>query len=480
MTDKRPHKPYEEDIKVRVSEGINEAREFAKTLDFEQVKSGEWFVRLLQKVVHSYDRNARAKYFQQKYPGLPADDISDILISVTARYAAVAGGVAGAAATSAQVGTLGTAGMTFPIFFSTIGSEMIYLSRIQLRLVLDLSVLYDLQLDADDPEDVLMVFGYAMGIAPTEMVGTLATRAAGGATTTLVKRYVSKNVLKAIQDFARRLGFKILQRTILKYTVPVVSAAVGGGYNYVSTRTLGTLAKNRFKNQHEFTDELQNLISRKHTYDLAFPAGALHVANLDGEFTEREYELYKALLSRMSFAEHTPAQLQRLVDDEERLLEAAARIESDEQRRTFLDVLVLMAVSDGELGGEEEQFLSMVANRLDMSLDLDDARRRAAHYGNSKANEEKGHQNAGRASATDAVATGAAAAKTAALKAAGDVAGRAATARKGLKDRLVRMSDKYAERYATTKKDTAKGETHIGEYDDTDSQTDGGRGRREQ
>ncbi|CAA9426786.1 MAG: hypothetical protein AVDCRST_MAG01-01-2652 [uncultured Rubrobacteraceae bacterium] len=190
---------------------------------------------MLQKVVHAYDRNARAEYFRRKYPGLSSDEIADALISVTARYATVAGGVAGAAATSTQLATLTTAGMTAPLFVGAIGSEMIYLVRIQLRLVLDLSVVYDLRLDPEDPEDVLMVFGYALGIAPAEMLGTVASKAAGGGTKTLVKKYVSKEVLRAIQDFARKLGFKILQRTILKYAVPVASAAVGGGYNYVAT-----------------------------------------------------------------------------------------------------------------------------------------------------------------------------------------------------------------------------------------------------
>ncbi|MEJ7633078.1 MAG: hypothetical protein WKF28_11250, partial [Rubrobacteraceae bacterium] len=109
-------------IKAQVSEGLDEAREFARTLDIEQVRSGQWFVELLQKVVYAYDRNARTEYFQQKYPGLSPDEIADILISVTARYATVAGGVAGAAATSTQLTTLSSFGMTAPLFFGVIGA----------------------------------------------------------------------------------------------------------------------------------------------------------------------------------------------------------------------------------------------------------------------------------------------------------------------------------------------------------------------
>lgn len=372
--------PEKETIKAQVSQGLGEAREFAKSLDMEQVKSGEWFVKLLQKVVQAYDRNARAEYFQKKYPGLPPDEIADTLISVTARYATVAGGVAGATASAAQVSTLTTAGMTAPIFVGAVGSEMIYLARIQLRLILDLSVVYDLQLDPDDPEDILMVFGYAMGVAPTELIGAAARQAARGGTHTLVKKYVSKSVLKAVQSFAKKLGFKILQKTILKYAVPIASAAVGGGYNYVSTRSLGSIAKVHFGNRRKFTNELQNLVSRKNAYDLVFPAAAMYVANLDGELSPKELELYRAMLSRMSFDDHTPEDFQRLLDNEADLIEAVAGIEDPLVRRSLMEVMTLMAVCDGELADEEREFLSDVAVRLSVPLDMAEVEKRAEEY----------------------------------------------------------------------------------------------------
>jgi hypothetical protein len=186
------HEPEEQGIKAVVSEGLDEAKQFAKRLDINEVKSGEWFIELLRKVIYAYDRNARAEYLRKKYPGLPPDEIADILTSVTARYATIAGGIAGAAATSSQIATLSSFGMTVPLFVGVIGSEMIYLARIQMRLVLDLSVIYDLQLDPEDPEDVLMVFGYALGVAPTEIMGVAAREAARGGARTLVKKYISR------------------------------------------------------------------------------------------------------------------------------------------------------------------------------------------------------------------------------------------------------------------------------------------------
>jgi tellurite resistance protein/RNA polymerase subunit RPABC4/transcription elongation factor Spt4 len=372
--------PEDEVLKDQVSSELETAKKLAKSLNFEEVKSGEWFIGLLQKVIESYDRNARATYFQKKYPGLPADDIVDILTSVTVRYATIAGAVAGAAATANQIAALSSAGMTAALFVGSIGAEMLYLSQIQIRLVLDISVVYDLQLDLEDPEDVLMIFGYALGVTPTEMLGKGLQVAAGAATKGAVKKYISKGTLSAIKDFARRMGFKILQRTILKYAVPVASAAVGSSYNYATTKSVGRIAKAHLKYRGEVTDELRVLVSRQNTYDLAFPASVMYIAQVDGQFSQKEKDFYKAVLSRMSFDEHTQAEFQKLIATEENILEAIANIEDVEVRRSLMETLILMAIYDGELEESERKFLEGVAERLDISLDMAEIEQRTQDY----------------------------------------------------------------------------------------------------
>ncbi|MEI7849970.1 MAG: hypothetical protein WCK35_29525 [Chloroflexota bacterium] len=151
--------PDDVHLKAQVSKELEDAKTFAKTLNFEEVKSGEWFIKILQQVVRNYDRNARSAYFQKKYPGLSPDEIAEILTSVTVKYATIAGAIAGCAATADEITAIAAAGLTVPLFVGTIGAEMLYLSNIQMRLVLDMSVLYDLQLDTEDPEDILLIFG---------------------------------------------------------------------------------------------------------------------------------------------------------------------------------------------------------------------------------------------------------------------------------------------------------------------------------
>jgi RNA polymerase subunit RPABC4/transcription elongation factor Spt4/uncharacterized tellurite resistance protein B-like protein len=378
-----PEETIQEDeatLKAQVSQEIDQAKDLAKRFDWEQVKSGQWFWELLRQTIRAYNRNARAAYFQQKYPGLSPDEIADILASVVTRYAALAGAIAGAAATAGQAGAVASAGITAALFVSSIGGEMIYLTRLQMRLVLDLSVVYDLQLDPDDPEDMLMIFGYAMGVSPTELLGKGAQIAAGSTARYAVKKYISKGTLQAVQKFARRLGFKILQRTIIKYAVPVASAAIGSSYNYVTTASVAKIAKIHMKNRGHVTEELRALVSRESVYDLVFPAAAICMAQIDGEFSDKEHELYRAMLTRMSFDEHTQEEFQRLSTSEGELLERMAQIEDQETRACLIEIMTLMAVYDGTLAAEELAFLESAAQRLGVEIDADKIRDRAQEY----------------------------------------------------------------------------------------------------
>ncbi len=370
----------DEVIESEVSSELEEAKAFAKTLDIDEVKSGQWFIALIQKVIQSYDRNARAEYFQQKYPGFSPDETADILTSVVVKYATVAGAVTGVAASASQISALGSAGMTIAVMASAIGAEMIYLAGIQMRLVLDLSILYDLQLDPDDPEDILMIFGYALGVAPVEMMGKGLQVAARGGTQYAVKKYISKGTLKAIQNFGKRIGIRILQKSVLKYAIPIASAGVGSAYNYTTTKSIGGIAKNHLKNRGKVTEELRQLVSRQNTYDIVFPAAAMYMAQIDGEYSKEEQVFYKAMLSRMSFDEHTQAEFKKLMANEGDILEAFAQIEDDEIKYSLVEVLVLMAVYDGELVKEERDFLIKTAAYLNVPLDIDEVVLRADDY----------------------------------------------------------------------------------------------------
>jgi RNA polymerase subunit RPABC4/transcription elongation factor Spt4/uncharacterized tellurite resistance protein B-like protein len=106
----------------------------------------------------------------------------------------------------------------------------------------------------------------------------------------------------------------------------------------------------------------------------------MYIAQVDGQFSQKEKDFYKAVLSRMSFDEHTQAEFQKLIATEENILEAIANIEDVEVRRSLMETLILMAIYDGELEESERKFLEGVAERLDISLDMAEIEQRTQDY----------------------------------------------------------------------------------------------------
>jgi uncharacterized tellurite resistance protein B-like protein/RNA polymerase subunit RPABC4/transcription elongation factor Spt4 len=376
-----PDEVMEEEQTQQVAQELEITKEEARQFDIEEIKGGQWFLKLLQRVFKTYDRNANAAYFKRKYPGLPPDEVADKRFSVAVRMATIAGGVAGAAATADQIVTISSVGITTGLLISTLGAEMIYLVKLQMKLVLDLATVYDMELDPEDPEDILMIFGYALGVAPVNLVGRAIYVPTKALTVQAVRKYISKGTLKAVQDIGRKLGVKILQRTIIKYAVPAASIAVGSSYNYVTTKSIGRIAKAHLKNRGQVTDELRALISREQTYTLTFPAAAMYIARLDGEVTTEEMDLFKGMLSRMQFDETEQVDADRLMRaNEGTILAAIAELEEQEEKRALIEVLVLMAIADGDLQKQEREFLSRVADQLNISIDLDEVETRAEEF----------------------------------------------------------------------------------------------------
>ncbi|MBI1281093.1 MAG: hypothetical protein GC179_23405 [Anaerolineaceae bacterium] len=364
----QPFNASNDDDQIRAE--LQSAQETAKSLNADDLKNGDWFLQILRMTISSYDRNARAVYFLQKYPGIHPDEIADRLISLATRYATLAGGIAGAAITANEIAALSTFGATIALFVTTVGAEMIYLARLQMRLILDLSVVYDIQLDADDPEDMMVIMYYALGIVPTDIVGKGIAKTAVEGSQTLIKTYISKDTLKSLQTAGRQVGMKILQRDILKLAVPVVSTAVGGTYNYITTIGVGKTAKSHFKNRNGVSDELRRLISRQNIYDLVFPAAVMYMANVDGKYSVEEKQFYKAIVSRMSFSPYEQAEFDQLIKHESSVMDAISKITDNDSKYLLVELLSMMATYDGDLTSSERDFLNKVSSQLNVPIDF--------------------------------------------------------------------------------------------------------------
>lgn len=229
-------------------------KEISELGGWESFKKGEWLLRLIAKSFRDYFERANADYFRSKYRTLATEEIAKKLIKVAARNSAILGGVVGAVVSTDEIIailTAGGGGISLPanitIALAAIASEAVLLVRMQLQLVANLGKLYEVPLNPDDPEDVLIILAYALGGSVAELAGKAGMKVGGRITEKAIQKHISKGVLKAIKKVARKIGVKILQRTIIKYAVPLASMGIGSGWNYLATKSIGRIATKHFK-----------------------------------------------------------------------------------------------------------------------------------------------------------------------------------------------------------------------------------------
>ena len=229
---------------------LNQAQEFAKSTSLEDIKSGEWFVKLLDMALKKYREKVNAAYFQKKYPGLPPDAIVDRRIDLAQKYATLEGGSTAAAYTAAVAATIGSQGgaspLTIPAALTSLAVDLGYTSLLQLRLAYDISVIYGKPLDYDDPEDLYDLLVLAFGIKAGEVFSESLQKLSPEAVRILIKKTVTGSSLEWFKALPV-VGKFLLQRNFIKILIPVVGIGLGAGVNYFYTGSVGKRAKMMFR-----------------------------------------------------------------------------------------------------------------------------------------------------------------------------------------------------------------------------------------
>lgn len=238
------------DSEFSIRENLERAKQDAADLGgWEAFRSGDWLLALIQRSFRNYYARATSDYFQRKYEGRDETFIAKKLVSVAARNASLAGAVTGAVVSTDEIVALMTGGMgvvglpaNIAIATAAVMAESVVLLRIQMQLVAELAQLSGAPFDPEDPEDILTILAFALGGASAEAAGKAGMTLGGRAVQGAVHRYLNREVQDGFKLVGRRLGAKMLQRTLAKYAVPVASVALGAGWNYTSTRAVAKVA----------------------------------------------------------------------------------------------------------------------------------------------------------------------------------------------------------------------------------------------
>lgn len=229
-------------------------REYEELGGWEAFKSGDWLWLLIRRSFKDYWERATAEYFSEKYGTTDPDKIGKKLISVASRNAAILGAITGATVSAdeiAAIATAGEAGFGLPanlaIAAVALSGEAIMLVRFQLQLVANLGKLYGVPLDPDDPEDILTILAFALGGSVADAAGKAGAKVGGKLGGRAAKAVFQKDLLASLKSLGAKAGVKILQKTIVKYVIPIVSIGIGTSWNYVATRSVGRIATRHFK-----------------------------------------------------------------------------------------------------------------------------------------------------------------------------------------------------------------------------------------
>jgi hypothetical protein len=341
-------------------------RDFVKGLSPDEIKSGDWFTKLLAHALDAYTTKVDWQYFQERYKGVPADGIVDQRIKMAARYAAIEGGLSAAAYTGAVAATIGSAGGASPLIVPaaavTVMADVAFISQLQLRLAWDIAVLYRVKLDLSDPDDLWKLIRVAFTIKSGEVAREGVIKAVPLMARPLIKRFYSGPVLAAAKGLPF-VGKYLLQRSAIKVGIPLVGIPLAVVLNRYTTLIAGRHARAVFRNEARVIELAESLSERSHHPQL-MPWVAWLVIMADGKITDDEALLFRHLV-RLLRDRHqvVDEQLAYVVDLDPSEVWRRLDAESGDDLSDILDAANRVAMVDGPVNTLERAIISQVQDR---------------------------------------------------------------------------------------------------------------------
>lgn len=340
-------------------------RGFVTDLTGDDIKSGNWFEKLVTHALSVYTTTADAAYFQAKYRGVPADAIVAERIKMASRYAALEGVLSAGAYTGAVAATIGSAGgaspITLPAAAVTLLIDLAFTTQCQLRLAWDIAVLYSIPLDIEDPDDLWKLIRIAFTIKGGEFAREGLPKAVPLFVRPLIKKVYSGGVLAAGRSFPV-VGKFLLQRNVIKIGLPVIGVPLAAVLNRQTTLAAGRHARAIFRNEARIIEVATHLAERtQHPESLLWVAWLMIVA--DPKITDDETQLMRHLV-RLMHEHHAVSddRLRRVVDiDPDEVWERLARESGD--LRDLVDAAAAVARVDGDITKLEQATLDELGRR---------------------------------------------------------------------------------------------------------------------
>lgn len=361
---------------------VGRLREVAKEYKADDIKSGKWFERFLFYALRTYMNKVDWKFFQDKYPHLPADAIVARRIALAQRYAMVEGGMTASVYSAAVAATLGSHGGASPIAVPgailNFSVDLLFTTQLQLQLAYDLAVLYRNPINPDDAEDMYDLLRVAFGIKAGEALRDFVPKATPELLRQGIKVAISGSRLAWLKALPV-IGKYLLQRNIMKFAIPVVNVPLTMKLNHWLTGQVGKKARIIYRDKSVIQEYASNLVAEHEVPPDVLLDTVYYVASADGQITAEESWLMKHLTEALSEEPSTEEAVKRFSQmvafDSQKFLDGIARLPPGTQAEVF-DVAFHVAACDHEIAREELSALRKLSAVC--AVQLDEEKLRAA------------------------------------------------------------------------------------------------------
>lgn len=340
----------------------------AKRQGFDKMSDGTWFQRTIAEHIKKRATSHGEDHWERVYPGLDREQRAEKRIGESMRRASLTGAAASAGASTGELLALVTEGLAAPIgvpaALLSMAGEAAVTARLQVDLACDLAAIYGVPFDPNDTEEIATLFGLAFEVDVHKKREEEKTPEESAAESGLTAK------LLALEDgeFAKRIGRKLLEESVMRNIIPVVGIAISARWNYVATRRFGATAHKYAR----YRRVLRHACERLRLKDVADPAliiqGAWLLATVDGDAGHEELLAIGLLLDGSSITADD-VRIEETGDDEERWFDRLASSAPD-THAALLDVLYLIAATDRDLEAPERRFLRRVGKAIGREIDL--------------------------------------------------------------------------------------------------------------
>jgi tellurite resistance protein len=342
---------------------LTAAREIAR---FDRRSS--WVQRFIIGELCQRAKNRGPAYWDSLFPGLAQQERAQRRIVRMLTRATIAGVAGAGGATTAEVLSIWSDGSAVlfaaPIALVSVGAEMLYTTALQIDLAYDLASIYGVPFADDDVGEIATLLAMSLGVdLVTEPTRHDKPSAPGTTKPWRVVRQMQR------RDFASDIGTKLLESSLLRNTIPIAGVVVSGVWHQVVLRRFA-------RSVHVAVRERSALVRACRDLHLGQPEsarkildGAWLLATADGNLKHAEALALSTLIDTLALPERIAVNEASFADDEESWFEQLPMIDPSD-RDKVVDVLALVAVSDGPLSIPERRFLLRVGRTLARDVDL--------------------------------------------------------------------------------------------------------------